>query len=425
MSNVFISTANCGKAHDADIFGLSVCNPYTVTCSGDGSIKLWKNNLLDNELPRNNYIRQFVHKTGVHHVEVFHSVERGGNELCIIACVSFSGHIFFYNVDIESGDLNELNLLSPKEDKKSYWAIKWYKSDDSNICHRFAATDVKGSTYVWRFHPFEEELDEEQAQKEKMKREAKARRNGEYVPDKDAEIDSTFRSATVRPHLMLDAEIPAQKPAFATCIDISSSGLIATGFSNGNVVISQLRTLRPIHNFEAFGIQGIEQNSNTVRDVKFSPLGTILAVASDSGSYGCVTMYETEYGERIGSLTVPTHSNQATIGAFAHSGWVFGLSFNSTGEFLASCGYDSKVRVWDVKSRERVSTLNITASDIEEEQEILLEDEHGDSLKFPPVMAVKFINKGVRKGMGSDTNEGLCCVCMDRSVRWFREAGGA
>lgn len=425
MSNIFISTTNCGKAHDADIFGLSICNPYTVTCSGDGSIKLWKNKLLDNELPRDNCILQFVHKTGLHHVEVFHMIERGGSEFCIIACVSFSGQIFFYDVNVKSGTLTELQLLTPKEQKKSYWAIKWYKSDDKSVCHRFAATDVKGSTYVWRFHPFAEEIDEEQAQKDKLKREAKMRRNGGNNAFEEEPAENSNEAWTINPHFVQQGEIPSSEPVFATSVDISSTGLIATGLANGNVVVSQLTTLRPIHNFEGFGIQGIEQSSNTVREVKFSPLATILAVANDSGSYGCVTMYETEYGERIGSLTVPTHSSQTSIGTFAHSGWVFGISFNSTGEFLASCGYDSKVRVWDVKSRERVSTLNITANDIEEEGEILLEDESGDSLKYPPVMSVKFIDKGVRAGMGSDTNEGLCCVCMDRSVRWFREAGGS
>lgn len=431
MSNIFISTANCGKAHDADIFGVTVCTPYTITCSGDGFIKLWKNKLLDNELPKDHFISQFVHKTGVHHVDVFHSVEKGAHELCIIACVSFSGQLFFYSADIKSGKLITLDLLSSRDKKKSFWAIKWFKSEDQMLNHRFAATDVKGNTYVWKFHPFTQELDEEQAKKQKLQKEARIKRNGyqphdDKVPEtnsKDDEIEEGQLS--LDPHLTLQGEIAVSEPVFATCVDISHTGLIATGFANGTVVVSQLSTLRPIHNFEGFGIQGIEQNSNTVRDIKFSPLATLLAVANDSGSYGCVTLYETEYGERVGSLTVPTHSSQASIGTFAHNGWVFGLSFNSTGEFLATCGYDSKIRVWDVKMKERVSTLNITANDVEIEEDILLEDENGDSLKYPPVMGVQFIGKGIRGGMGSDSNEGLCCVCMDRSIRWFREAGGS
>lgn len=428
MSNLFISTTNCGKAHEADIFGVAVCVPYTVTCSGDGSIKLWKNKLLDNEVARDHVVTQFVSKTGVHHLDVFYSVEKGGNEICVVACVAFSGEIFFYEVDVRNGSLRSLDLLSAKEKKRSYWAVRWFKSEEQIVCHRFAATDVKGNTYVWRFHPFNQEIDEEAAQKERLKREAKLRRNNfQPLDDETGEEKNDQRGTNleVNLHLTSQGEIPVAQPIFATSLDISPSGLIATGFANGSVVVSQLSTLRPVHSFEGFGIQGVEQNSNTVRAVRFSPLGTLLAVANDSGSFGCVTLYETEYGERVGSLSVPTHSSQTSIGSFAHDGWVFDLSFNTTGETLATCGYDGKVRVWEVKSRERVSTINITANDIEDEKEILLEDENGNSLKVPPVFGVSFIAKGIRGGMGSDSNEGLCCVCMDRSVRWFREAGGA
>ncbi|QLL33035.1 hypothetical protein HG536_0D05560 [Torulaspora globosa] len=428
MSNLFISTTNCGKAHEADIFGLAVCVPYTVTCSGDGSIKLWKNKLLDNEMARDHLITQFVSKTGVHHVDVFHSVEKGGNEICVVACVAFSGEVFFYEVDVKNGSLRSLDLLSAKEKKRSYWAVRWFKSEDQIVCHQFAATDVKGNTYVWRFHPFTHEIDEEAAQKERLKREAKLRRNNFQPLDEEPKEEHNDQNGTnleVHLHLTAQGEIPVSQPVFATSLDISPNGLIATGFANGSVVVSQLSTLRPVHSFEGFEIQGVEQNSNTVRAVRFSPLGTLLAVANDSGSFGCVTLYETEYGERVGSLSVPTHSSQTSIGSFAHDGWVFDLSFNTTGETLATCGYDGKVRVWEVKSRERVSTINLTANDIEDEKEILLEDENGNSLKVPPVFGVSFIAKGVRGGMGSDSNEGLCCVCMDRSVRWFREAGGA
>lgn len=411
-SKLFIPTTNCGKAHTADIFGVSISNPYTVTCSGDGTIKLWKNKLLEGDLPKNNVISKFVSKTGVHHVDVFHSVERGGVEICIVACVSFSGNIQFYSVNTTNGELTELDLMGPEDKRKSFWCVKWYRSSDHLLSHRLIATEVTGSTRVWKFHPFAQEIDETRVDKR------------EDYSIEEEKLQQQNEELEFQPHLTLQGEILSSEPNFATSVDVSSNGLIATGFSDGSVVVAQLRTLRPIYNFEGFGIQGIEENSSTVRDVKFSPLGGLLAVANDSGSYGCVTLYETEYGERVGNLTVPTHSAQTSVGSFAHDGWVFSLSFNSTGEFLASCGYDSKVRVWDVKLKERVSTLNISAGDIEIEEDILLKDEQGNSLKNPPVMAVTFINKGVRGGMGSDTNEGLCCVCLDRSVRWFREAGG-
>ena len=34
--------------------------------------------------------------------------------------------------------------------------------------------------------------------------------------------------------------------------------------------------------------------------MKFSPQGSLLAIAHDSNSFGCITLYETEFGERIG-----------------------------------------------------------------------------------------------------------------------------
>lgn len=392
MSKLFISTANAGKAHDTDIYSVSVINPYTITASGDGYIKLWKNKLLDNQSPKDFVLSKFVHKSGIHHIDAFYdSIDH-----CIITCVSFSGEIFFFNIindTIEKIDLLDNSNELQNFNKLSFWAIKWFKSQDLVVDHRFAATDVKGNTYVWK-----------------------------YTKKSDQESDNDDNEYK----LIFDGSIPppSSTPNFATTIDISPKGQIATGFSNGIIVVSQLSTLRPIYTFEGFGIKGIEQNSNTVRDIKFSPLGNLLAVANDSGSYGCITLYETEYGERIGDFTIPTHSNQNTIGAFAHSGWVFEISFNSTGEFLASAGYDGKVRIWDVKQKERLSTLNISANDIEIEEDILAIDENGDSLQVPPVMGISFINKGVRGGMNAETNEGLVCIALDRSVRWFREAGG-
>lgn len=393
MSKIFIPTANCGKAHDADIFGVAICNTFTVTCSGDGYIKLWKNKLLDNEQPKDHVQKQFVHKSGVHHIDLIDTVEKGGVNVCIISCVTFSGEIVFFELTQEN-QLKPIKLLTEKELKKSYWAVKWLQSSDLTVCHKFAATDVKGSTYVWDLSVFQE-----------------------GTADSD--------EPQYNPHLKSQGEIPVKEPCVATALDISSNGLIATGLENGTVFVSQLTSLKPLYQFEGYGLHGIDQNSNTVRNVKFSPTGRLLAVANDSGSYGNITLYETEFGERIGNFTMATHSTQTSIGSFAHDGWVFGLAFNETGEFLASCGYDSKVRVWDVKLRERVSTLHITAGDIEVEEDILQEDEEGNSLKHPPIFDVKFIKKGVRAGMGSDVNEGLCCVCLDRSVRWYREAGGS
>lgn len=423
MSKVYIPTTNIGKAHDADIYSICVTPPYTITCSGDGTLKLWSNSPSikatkenyeesDNEKISMNLTRiepdltQFVDSCGLHHVDAFYLVETNDiGAVLIIATVSFSGTIYFYQYDNETHQLVPLDsMLTNNELKKSYWSIKWIKSDDLVVSHRFISCDIKGDTYVWRFQIKNPETDQ------------------------------------VDLKLIPQGVIPSNKPVVAMCIDASTTrGLLATGFANGTVIVSQLATLRPLYTFEGFGIQGIDSNSsNSVRTLQFSPGGSLLAVGNDCGSFGCVTLYETEFGERVGSLTVPLgldpSSNVASskdqmrgsIGTFAHNGWVFSLSFNPSGEYLATCGYDAKIRIWDVKTKERVATLNISANDIEIEEDIMLEDEQGDSLSKPPVFDVKYFAKGIRSNNGSmenESNEGLCCVCMDRSIRWFREAG--
>ena len=153
-------------------------------------------------------------------------------------------------------------------------ALKWCASNDRLLSHRLTATDVKGMTYIWKFHPFADESDSS-------------------APD-------------WRPALELQGtvEAPMTPKQFATSVDISERGLIATGFNNGTVQISELSTLRPLYNFESQ--YSMINNSNSIRSVRFSPQGSLLAVAHDSNSFGCITLYETEFGERIGALSVPT-----------------------------------------------------------------------------------------------------------------------
>lgn len=434
MSRVYVPVANVGKAHAADIYSLSITPLHTITASGDGYLKLWPNKrLLHDKAPqlKESSVSVFVDPSGLHHVDAFYSIEGHGIGLVyLIATVSFSGRVRFYRYREDNGsdgsgsNTGKLELLESLSksmgvefEQKSFWGCKWVKSDDQVVSHRFVACDVKGSTYVWRFHTFESDEGSD----------AKVPPGNNNNNNND---DDATREQVVQEKLGFEFQgevspSASNRPVFATCIDISpAKGLLATGFANGTVVVSQLSTLRPLYTFEGFGMEGIDQNSNSVRRIKFSPGGNLLAVANDSGSYGCVTLYETEFGERIGNLTVPTHSDQSNIGMFAHNGWVFSLAFNSSGECLATCGYDGKIRVWDVKTKEHLTTLNISANDIEVEEDILLSDENGDSLRVPPVFDIEYVNKGIFNGIGNESNEGLCCVCMDRSIRWYREAGG-
>ena len=228
MSKLFIPTVNCGKAHETDIYGLVMTDSYTVTCSGDGYLKLWNNKLSDSELPKEHVISEFVSPVGLHHVSAFHSVEADGQLVIIISAVSFDGAIYFYQVDSEKKALKKLQLLEKNESKYSYWACRWFVSDDSAIENRFVATTVQGVTKVWRFNAFKErEVDE----------------NGRPVGP-----------LVYEPHMRLQGNIESQVPRFATSVDISANGLIATGFSDGSVVVSQLSTLRPVYNLSLIHI---------------------------------------------------------------------------------------------------------------------------------------------------------------------------
>lgn len=375
----YISTNNAGAAHRSDIYSVAISKPYTITASGDGYLKFWSNNVTETDSAKENVEELFVHKTGLHHVAVYEDIVET-TKMSLVATVSFSGEVFFYIINGSDRSISPLTVdLGTKTNRDAYWAVQWSK-DDEGKNHKFAATQATGSTKIWNF-----------------------------------EIES-LEKVTFTPI----STIKPQSKTFATSLDISSSNnLLATGFQNGDVVLTQTDTSKPVYTFHNFGLKGSAQSSSSIRSVKFSPLGTLLAVASDSGSYGNITLYDTVYGENVGSFTIPSHSSQTPVGAYAHEGWVFEIDFNETGEFLASAGYDGKVRVWNVTTREREATLALSPTDFDDE-DIAQEDENASS----SAIGVKFIKKGTRGGAGGDNNDGLAVISLDRGIRWFREAGG-
>ncbi|CAM9011836.1 unnamed protein product [Wickerhamomyces anomalus] len=365
-------------AHKSDIYSVAISKPYTITASGDGYLKFWSNNVTETDVVKENVKEQFVHKTGLHHVAVFEDIVET-TKIAIVATVSFSGEIFFFVVNSLDGSIEPLEVDLGTKSKDAYWAIQWSK-DEEGQNHKFAATQATGATKIWTFT-----------------------------------IESINKIT-----FSLHGTIAAQTKTFATALDLSSSNnLLATGLQNGDVVLTQTETSKPVYTFHNFGLKGSAQSSSTIRSVKFSPLGTLLAIASDSGSYGTITLYDTVYGENVGSFTIPSHSSQVPIGAFAHDGWVFEIDFNETGEFLASAGYDGRIRVWNITTREREATLALSPTDFDDE-DIAAEDENASS----SAIGVKFIKKGTRGGAGGDNNDGLVVISLDRGIRWFREAGG-
>lgn len=341
-------------------------------------MKFWSNNVTETDVVKENVKEQFVHKTGLHHVAVLEDIVET-TKIAIVATVSFSGEIFFFVVNSLDGSIEPLEVDLATKSKDAYWAIQWSK-DEEGQNHKFAATQATGATKIWTFT-----------------------------------IESINKIT-----FSLHGTIAAQTKTFATALDLSSSNnLLATGLQNGDVVLTQTETSKPVYTFHNFGLKGSAQSSSTIRSVKFSPLGTLLAIASDSGSYGTITLYDTVYGENVGSFTIPSHSSQVPIGAFAHDGWVFEIDFNETGEFLASAGYDGRIRVWNITTREREATLALSPTDFDDE-DIAAEDENASS----SAIGVKFIKKGTRGGAGGDNNDGLVVISLDRGIRWFREAGG-
>ncbi|CDR38337.1 CYFA0S02e00474g1_1 [Cyberlindnera fabianii] len=376
MSKQFIPVVSAGRAHDADIYSVVVSKPYTITASGDGHLKFWANNVTENDNVKDDCQSVFVHKTGLHHVDVFEDVI-DATRIILVATVSFSGEVFFLSVD-PSGAVTKLDNVKLDGGKNdTYWAIKWLKDLDGQK-NSFTATQTSGDTKIWNF----------------------------------TVVDGV-------PKFEKHGDVKSQSGSFATCLDVSSSqDLLATGYQNGDVVLAHVESSKPVFTFHNFGLKGSTQSSSAIRSVKFSPLGKLLAVASDSGSYGVVTIYDTVYGENIGSFTIPTHSTHVSVGAYAHDGWVFEVDFNESGESLVSAGYDGKVRVWNIKTREREATISLSPTDVNDED--IVNEEDG----ICAAVGVKFINKGIRGGAGSDRNDGLVVISLDRGIRWYREAGG-
>ena len=99
----------------------------------------------------------------------------------------------------------------------------------------------------------------------------------------------------------------------------------------------------------------------SVRSVKFSPGGTLLAATGDST---LIALYDVGSGEQVANLR-------------GHTSWVFSLSWSNTGEFLLS-GYvyshrpwhsqlrrmfrsfDGKAKIWSIDRRECVATHSET-----------------------------------------------------------------
>ena len=372
MSVPYISTATVGSAHESDILGVCVTPKFTITCSSDGYLKLWNNNNSDRTL----HSKMLVDKVGLHHVEALVEVI-DMKKVLLIATVSFSGKIYIYRFDYESDELKRVRF-DPAESgltKKTAFLSPVFDTTAGLII--FACTTVSGKAIIFDLTVEDDEI-----------------------------------------NFVLRGELFANDTSFATCIcsDINHNRLVV-GHQNGNAYMYDFRQLILTYTFESFGLKN-SKSLNIVRDVKFSPQnGEWLAIAHDSGPHGTISLYDVKYGEYLGSFTVATHSTNVGIGNFAHSKWCFSISFNNQGDKLVSCGLDNTIRVWDVDSRTCLKTLRLNTTDLDDEEVSKLND-----LDSSACTSVRFVPHGIFPEDGQ--NDGLVAVGFDRSIRWFREAGG-
>lgn len=386
MGKQYISTNSVDNAHNLDILDVAITNKFTITGSSDGTVKFWDNKLDEIKNPKDHVTKHIVHESGVHHLDVYENILPDNHiKVTILAFGCFNGLIkfqYFINEDLST----VADIEPPNDLTKFSWIPKFYK-DPESIEDYLVVSEVTGSIILYKL-------------------------NIDIKDGSNALLSITFDKLN---------SSDAKEESFPISLAISqiTDKRLAVGYTNGDVLLYDLLNLKVIYTFHSTDLQvsGRTKVSNSIpRVIKFSPGGSILVVARDNQNAGSITMYDVKYGENVGSLTIPSHSSKTTIGGFAHDGWIMGLSFDDEGKFLASCGFDQCVRVWNLENKEREATINLSISDFE--------NTDTDEMDRSVASGVEFIKKGIRGGAGGDTNEGLCVISFDRGVRWYREAGG-
>lgn len=390
MAIKYISTATRGAAHASDVMGVALAGGNVATAGADGFLRVWNNSAFERE----QVAELDVDSKGLHHVSVFEdTLPVTGTRVCLLGCVGFSGE--FHLVALEGSTLRKLAFNPETPHHGSYWAPCFVRDWERGEAHCLAITTVTGQTQVFSL---------------------------------------SFPEGEPEPVFVHRGQLEANDSSFAVSVAAhASSQRLVVGHQNGSVYLYDLVRMMLVFNFETYALQNNAvlaaggasgaksvkgaRSVNVVRSLAFSPNGQLLAVARDSGPYGTVALHDVKYGEFLGTFTVASHSSNVGVGSYAHKKWCMCLDFNQSGTLLATGGFDNKVRVWDVETRTCEATLQLSATDISDE-----DLETSTSLDESACVDLMFVAPGVIEGDGK--NDALVVVGFDRAVRWFREAGG-
>lgn len=160
--------------------------------------------------------------------------------------------------------------------------------------------------------------------------------------------------------------------------------------------------------------------------MRFSPGGTLLAAAGDGK---VVSLYAVGGGGGGGwgagagaaaggdggddGFNTTGRTGEQVALLRGHASWVFCVDWSTSGELLASCGWEGKVRVWDVRSRVCVAVVG---------------GEGGAGAGC--LWGVRWLGGGGGGGGGSSSAfgrrpaEGFVTAGRDGAVRFYREAAG-
>ncbi|KAI1354223.1 WD40 repeat-like protein [Xylaria sp. FL0043] len=325
MSKQYLTTHTVDNAHISDIFSLAATPTSLLSASGSSTIHVHATNQDSFPLVQS---LSGAHKLGCHHL----AVSRSGK---IAASVGFGGDVKIWKVSESTPgqweSFGELDAAKNSEKGKGgageLWAIAL--SEDGQY---LASTTYDGRINVW-----------------------------DLLGD---------RGATLREY----ETGSAGSGSFGLCVDLSRDGkYTASGHQSGAVYVFNNDTGRL-----QYSLPGLVK---PVRAVAFSPAGTRLAAAGDSG---IIAIYDTKHGEHVGNLT-------------GHTAWITSLDWNDTGEYLLSGAFDGKAKVWSIERSACVAT-------------------HSETDKA--LWAARWLPKTVR-------NEMFCTAGVNRSLTFYREATGA